>query len=486
MVIAFIIIVGTFLSLFLLGRKKKNSKLSYVLPIAWAIKCFAAGVFFYVYSEVYGQGKLSQDAGAYIQEAKILNTIYHDDQNAYYNIIFNRFDFEKTIYTYYKEVQYSRIGPKTEYVNETRNQIKFISLITLVIGEDLFAIFAFFALLSFLGLLVLWHALESRTRFSSIFILAMLILPLSLLFWTSNPLKESTAIFGLELLVAFWLIKDKSLFWYSIGIVGFVFALSFKSHFLILTVPVVLSVYFYRKIILEKKLSYTLSLGFLFALSIFFDLPKRAVNALSDKQFDFINVARGGTHLYGDTCFYFVDKELSNQLVIHQTTVQLNRPITALANKEGKIRQETEVLLNPGAERLQLAYKQEGGASYFEIKSINRSWKNLFLSMPQAFVNGFFRPFPWTNFISIPNLLLFIESLFYAFLVYRTLQHVGSNREFIRTTVGVLLLTSLIFTLIIGYTTPISGAIVRYRIPVQLFIVISYLITHSKYESNEK
>ncbi len=486
MLVGIVIFMAMLLFLYLWGKKIGDFKLILTLWSGWVIKCLAAFSFFYVYSEIYGDGELAEDAGAYYQEAKILNTIYHDNPSAYTDVIFNRNDYENTIYQYFKNVKYSRIGPNANFINDTRNQIKFISLLTLVIGEDVMAVFSFFTLLSFLGLLVLWHVVSLNTSLNKLTVFTLLLLPISLLFWTTNPLKESTSFFGYMLFLAFWLNKNKSSLWYGIGLMGFVFALLFKPYLFPFLFVASLLVYFFKKIFRDKKWSYSFTLLIFFAFLVYFDLPNKTLHSLSDKQFDFVNVARGGVHVKGDTCYYFIEKENRNLIHIDNSIVHLKTPTAVLANRNGKIRQEKRILLQPQAEQLSLEYEQIGGASYFDIQPLNRSWVNFFLSLPQALINGFFRPFPWTNFLSLGNILFSIENIFFTLLLFITLHRIGFNRERIRTQVAILLLSAFMLTLVIGFTTPISGAIVRYRVPVHLFILISYLLTFSKHEATQK
>lgn len=480
MIFAIFSFLGLVLFLFFWGRKIGNWKTVLFLQVGWLIKCLAAGAFFYVYSEIYGKGKLVEDAGAYIEEAKILNGLYHDDASAYFRVILNRGDFEHTIIERFKNVKISRIGPPSFLVNDTRNQIKFISLLSLVIGEDPLAIFSFFNLLSFIGLLVLWRVHIRKINLSSISIFAFLLLPISLLFWTSSPLKESTSLFGLSLFLAF-LISSKTRLWWIIGIVGLLFIWTFKPYLVVLLALSVVIWWVYQKTIQEKKWPYLTALAIIVGMSFYFSLPKQILFTISDKQFDFVNVARGGVHMEGDTCFYFLEKKNRSKISIQDSVVEVLSPVRMIAIEKGKIRREQYFTLYPSAEKLRFEYEQLGGSSYFETRPINRKWSNLFLSIPESLFNVAFRPFPWTHFFSFQNSILFLENLFFLFLLFE----IGRKRKQINSQyrtqlIPIFLICSLLLALIIGWTTPISGAIVRYRIPIHLFILISYLMTHLK------
>jgi hypothetical protein len=478
MIFGLIIFLGFSLFLYLWSKKHGDWKVSSALIGGWAIKCLAACAFFYVYSEIYGKGKLSEDAGAYIEEAAILNTIYKDNPNDYYNLIFNKHDFETTIIHYFENIKISRIGPPAFLINDTRNQIKLISLISLLIGEEVFTLFAFFCLLSFIGLLVLWRSLVKKTSMNPIVVFLFLVLPISLLFWTSSPLKESTSLFGLQLLFAAYIENNKTLRWILVGAIGLIFTLLFKPYIFVILVLGWLVVQLYVKLFNEKKLSYAFTVVALIILASYYSLPKKVMYAVSDKQFDFVNVARGGVHMEGDTCYYFLEKKNRSKIEIRNSMVHVLIPVQVIAIEKGKIRREQFFTLYPNKEKLRFEYEQFGGSSFFKTKAIDRKWINLLLAIPQAISNTFLRPFPWTGFISIQNILLTLENLFYLFLFYQILRKKNQiiNMK-IKELIHILLVSSFLFAIVIGLTTPISGAIVRYRIPIHLFLLISFILT---------
>ncbi len=484
MTVAVLIFIFFLFFLFFWGRNNGSNKFVAFLLLGWMVKCSAAFGFFYMYSEVYGNGKLSEDAGAYVQEAKILNTIYADNPNDYFNVILNKHDFEQTITHYFKNVKISRIGPPSFLVNDTRNQIKFISLMSLVIGEDMVTVFTFFALISFIGLLVLWRSLRERTTMNPIWIFTLLLLPISLIFWTSGPLKETTSLFGLHILSAAILTKRKTTKWIVVGTVGLLFLWLFKPYLVVIATVSYILVYLAVKIIVKRKWSYGLTLVLFGTTLFYFSIPKKILYTVSDKQFDFVNVARGGVHMEGDTCFYFLEKTNRSKINIEDSIVNILEPVEMIAIEKGKIRREQKFKIYPNSEKLRFEYEQFGGSSFFKTKAIDRSWSNLILAVPEAIINTMLRPFIWTDFFSVQNTVLFIENLFFMILliqIARKIKSISDRR--IKQFIATLMVTSLLFSIIIGLTTPVSGAIIRYRIPIHLFILVSFILIQFKNES---
>ena len=107
------------------------------------------------------------------------------------------------------------------------------------------------------------------------------------------------------------------------------------------------------------------------------------------------------------------------------------------------------------------------------------------MNTPLAFTNVFLRPFPndpgdQLKTVSLIENLLFIMLLGFVFVKRRNL----STEE--KSWLFYLILLSLTMTLIIGWSTPILGAVARYKMAayLPLFIAANILIKPLKNESN--
>ena len=113
---------------------------------------------------------------------------------------------------------------------------------------------------------------------------------------------------------------------------------------------------------------------------------------------------------------------------------------------------------------------EENPKSGFLIAPID-SYYDAICSIPNAFINTLVRPYPWES-NSVLHLISFLENLLLlSFLVYAFInrQKDSYNKSFL-----LLVLTfSLSLYLIIGWTVPIFGAIVRYKSLAVLFVVIA-------------
>lgn len=99
---------------------------------------------------------------------------------------------------------------------------------------------------------------------------------------------------------------------------------------------------------------------------------------------------------------------------------------------------------------------------------------DIFLYMPEAVINVLFRPFLWesysvfTLFSALENSLFFVVVLFGVYYRKKSMEHLA--------VFYFCLLYALTSALVIGLTTPIMGAIVRYKIFTTLFLMIPLLM----------
>jgi hypothetical protein len=123
-----------------------------------------------------------------------------------------------------------------------------------------------------------------------------------------------------------------------------------------------------------------------------------------------------------------------------------------------------------------------GAGSYFESFVLTDSWLSIILNSPMAYINTMLRPFLWNAhnplvvFSSIENLIL-LGLLGYA--LYR-------KPVFQKGRVEVWMMLSFITLLavLVGLGTPVSGALVRYKIPIIPIILTLALASFSTQKTN--
>ncbi len=127
------------------------------------------------------------------------------------------------------------------------------------------------------------------------------------------------------------------------------------------------------------------------------------------------------------------------------------------------------------AER-QHAFLQLPGNSYVQTDSLSGSFKSYVKNLPQAVNHVFFRPY-FFEATGMLYLFSFIENLFFYFLLIFTFIKISPAWKRIINDPLLLsfIMLALINYIIIGYTVPFIGAIVRYKANFEIFFILVLL-----------
>ena len=199
------------------------------------------------------------------------------------------------------------------------------------------------------------------------------------------------------------------------------------------------------------------------------------VHLLSRKQFDFNNVGKGGLHAMIDTNYFYVKPEQVKFLTIEGDSVWVKQRTNAWRLRQGRMDTPIPIILEPSEKKWYVFDNKKRSAGYFEVSLINDSFSQLLYNMPEAIVNSLFRPFitDTGSFLKYPAILEML--LVFIFLIYAIIKRKNIDSKHWRI-IYIILTFILVSSLIIGWVTPVSGAIVRYRIPVYYGIVIISMI----------
>jgi hypothetical protein len=186
-------------------------------------------------------------------------------------------------------------------------------------------------------------------------------------------------------------------------------------------------------------------------------------------------VGKGGLHVLSDTCFYYFQPHQYKNLKFKETYVELMKPTRAYIVHFGSTKQPVSILLKPKEEKWRISYFKPGCSSYIPVTPLNDSWLQLVLNIPEALINSALRPFPNDNG-SFLKYFGFVENIGYLLIVLFTFLHKRTLNSKQRKALFLLICFSLLLYLLIGWITPVLGAIVRYRFPAQLAIMLCCLI----------
>lgn len=461
-----------FLAFYFFSAKNGELK-SWDFSIGYTVKVLAGMFFLMIYSNHYGNGTLSADAGKFLDESRILRNVFFHSPSDYFKLLFGLDNSKELILKYLQETHHWDANSQL-LINDNRNILRLHSLIQFISFGYVYIHLLFFSIISFFGSYHFykgvkeWVAIPKRLLFWG-----LLLIP-SVLFWSSSILKEPLMLLGFGLLVNGILGENSVKKRWSLIVPGIFLLIMFKPYVILSAIPAllffVLTKLFKRKQLLLSSITFIIFIAV--GLLLFGGLRTKVIETLSRKQYDFINVSKGGIHLRGDTCFYYVKPELMSNVELHvedeYAIVHKPTKVDILISKDLSMPQQT--ILQPSDRIYTVPFYQDKCSSYIEVTRINNSFTNLLKNIPEALVNSLFRPFfgdPGSNlkfFAIIQTLLL---NLFLIFAIIKRRQLDVTTRNIVLS----LLIFAVTLATVIGWVTPVLGAISRYKIPIDLVLV---------------
>jgi len=453
----------------------------WTIPFAFLVK-FAVGILFnFIHEQTYGPGDLSHDGFTFMEEGKYLNDVFFQSPADFFKLLTGIGETDALIHKHLYMTEYWSYGDLS-LVNDSKNVIRIHSLIHFISFGQSGIHLAIFCFISLLAAINLYLSFSDKIKLPQQVTFWVLLLIPSTIFWTSSVLKEPILFFGISLFVR-GLIYDKQIWKKCINLVLSIFILiAFKPYILICILLALGGLMVYRNIFKLKLVPTTLLLlTLIFSFGYFFKKPiADATHFLSRKQFDFVNVGKGGLHVIADSSFYYFQPHQYENIEIKGNQVILLKPTDAYIAHFGSIQKPTPVHLEPTGETWDIHYFAPGCASFIETTPINDDPVQLIKNVPEALVNSILRPFPTDHgsnlkFLSVIEVWLIIFFIVFAIFNRRKL---NDNEKSIIFT---LILFALILSLLIGWTTPVLGAIARYRFPAQLATILVGLILLKHY-----
>ena len=125
--------------------------------------------------------------------------------------------------------------------------------------------------------------------------------------------------------------------------------------------------------------------------------------------------------------------------------------------------------------------------SAYKITPIEPSITSLIIAIPMGAINGFFRPFP-TNINNLLQLFPLIENMLLYSMVLYLLFKILFLKIKINQDVKNVLWNSLFFIIMLfiitGLSTPVVGALVRYKVPGLIFLIIVINLMYDQFKKH--
>ncbi|MBN8703275.1 MAG: hypothetical protein J0M08_09425 [Bacteroidetes bacterium] len=486
----FLILFYSSIFVFLIGRIPffTNSGLStFFLRTIFVFKIIIAIVVWSIYTFYYTD-RTTADIYKFFDDSKVIFGALKTNPLDYFRMVFNIADdgsyFQKT---YYKQMDYWLLKYGAESYNGTRTIIRLNAILQLF-SFGFFNVHSIFAsFLSLIGFVGIYRFLVYSLSYTSFFVVACVFFIPTIQFWTSTLLKESIIFFalGVSLFSLSELLKGTKFkaTYFILGLFALILILIVKYYIFLALIPGIISfILSNNKLIRRVYLTYsviasTIILSIVFSYNFFvkYDLVKH----LSIKQRDFVKLAEGGVYVFNDSVAAFTEYENKNDLIPVGNSSKYYRFVEGSDyqywKRKSDFKDTVYVKNSSDTTRFKLKYILVPSGSLLSNKIIDSDLWSVVSYLPVGIANTLFRPFVWEQ----KNALYFVPSVESSFLIVLLLLAVfffkkrGSNINLILFS---LLFSSLLVT-IIGITTPVLGAIVRYKIPLLPFLFISiYLL----------
>ncbi|HLC82484.1 MAG TPA: hypothetical protein VJI69_01560 [Bacteroidia bacterium] len=363
------------------------------------------------------------------------------------------------------------------FYNNSRIIIYINFFIQFISFNNVFVHILFFCFFSFIGLTALYKAFYKYFPDKKNILIVGLYLVPSVLFWTSGIYKETIALCCLGLIIYltdFGLIKSfafKIIFPLSVLILLLFFI---KIYIFLALIPLLLINWLASKMNSRKYLLYY-ALIFISLIAIVHLISKtsnklNAYQLIADKQAKAISEAKGGIFLMSQSNFVCVDYNDSISLVSGPDSCYFIRPGSRYLSWELDNMKDTTFVNNSADSATYIIlYTIKPANSVVNTKKLEPNFISVYSSIPFAIANVFFQP----TLFSIKNVLqLFswIENMWLLLLIVMAILFFDKKITLQKEVLIFCILFALIQFALIGLTTPVVGAMVRYKVTALPFL----------------
>lgn len=445
------------------------------LMLIFAAKCLGCFAYYWIYY-VYYPDTFMCDTKSTMQDARLIYSALPQHPGDYLKML-SGFHSELETDSLYKHYfqhmeKWHRQEDSEFFLNDNRTMTR-LNAFFMLFSFGQYPVHALFmAMLSFIGQWLLFKTFRRWFAGKESWLLLILFFTPSLFFWTSGVLKEpvSLALMGLLLYAWFRLFIERvyRLKYTLMLLLSVACFIVMKPYVMVLVLfPLLIFTLVHRRAFQKPALAYLLSALLLTGatgLVLKHVFGKDIVATIVKRQNDFVSLSYGGRFFltprkyvrfeYADTAMLqLVDaKRQLYRFRPHARYMYWNMPNL---NDTIRVSDNRDTTLYPCIARIAPA----GSGIYF--KRLSYSASSIGRMIPDAYINVLFKPLfcnspsPTELFASLENVLMLLFILFS--LIFRSREPLPRNLFYF------LLCTVLLSFLLIGLTTTVSGAIVRYK-----------------------
>lgn len=453
---------------------------SYVFPLFFLLKIIAGIGLVFIYTFYYTDRKTA-DIFKLFDDSMLLFNVYSQSPSDFLKLLFGLDTSNSLLLKHTVHMNFWNNSNPNELYNDSRLMIKINALLRFVSFGYYGVHLVFFSFFSFVGLVGFYKAFQRFYELKITTLFVLFLVP-SFVLWTSGILKESVLILSLGLFMFSFFELIHFQFNLKKGIVfflTFLLLIFIKPYVIAFVFPALLCYWLANKFkSLKVSMIYLGVYGVLLisVISIGFIFPTyNLLGIIATKQNNFINVARGGIYLHDGTKeVYVADSNRSCLTMLNDTLCKIN-PASSYSYRMSGAKKNIAVTKSKIDETVyRITFDAPPSGSLLKIEKLDPNLISFSKALPFAFINVMFRPllFSSSNILlimsSIENILLLF--FFIIVLIYKKKYSLINQNLF-----WFCLAVAFSILIFVGLTTPVLGAIVRYKIPGLVFLLFGLI-----------
>ena len=472
-------------ALFYLVRRLKFFQLEglgkWTPSLFFGIKLLAAIALYFIYT-VYYTDRHTSDIWKYFDDSKVMYDALYTHPGDFFRMLSGIGDNTPEIQAYYHQMNYWYRLFDNNLLNDAHIVIRFNAFMRIFSMGNYFTHALFMSFFAFTGLCAIYKIIYPALKHWRAATGAILFLLPSLVFWTSGVMKEGLMITGLGMLVyqSFTFMSDKKWWRLFFILAGAALLLFSKFYVIVSVIPPLAAALWAMKSRKNTGMKFALVLGlfFAFCFSLRWIAPEREpLRLLANKQNEFLKMSMGGIVLINDSIeAYFppAPQSSADLIKVSDSVYHIRQGASYYYRKYTPgFSDSVFVGSNRDTSEFKLQTDIPRAGSLLNTGFLQPTMSSVVKRTPEALFTVLFRPFAWEAknpmFVlpALENLLFMLLLLLVLFFPAK----ISSPEIF-----GFCITFSALLLLVIGLTTPVLGALVRYRIAAQPFLWIALLM----------
>jgi hypothetical protein len=441
------------------------------------LKIMAGFFLTWIYTKYYPE-RQAADIFKYFDDSKVL---YSAIQSHHYSDYLKMLAGIVNDNTYFDETYYNKMNHWYRVYdfnyNDNHTIIRFNALVMLFSWGNFHVHTVFMCFAGLLGATALYKAfaLQFKNREKLLFT-ALFLIP-SVVFWSSGVLKEGILLFALGFLFYSFMhvfIHKKSILFNALILLASVFLVVINKNYLLFAVlPALFCYYAVQQFKIKRVFIFFSALYGVGCVAVLLYSPD-ILQTLALKQRDFIAVAKGGTYLQNEHYRVRIAPDKKMYLdTVSGKIFKIKPGSTYLCWEIDRPADTIFVRSSTDTSAFKLLWDLPEAGSTIAVGRLDPTILSFIKAAPMALYNTLCKPGLFSSrsllekMAAAENILVL---LFLALCVWLR------KKDFNKNLLALCIFISLAILLLIGYTTPIAGAIMRYKVPVMPFLVMCGIV----------